>query len=64
MLHTSDQGRADEKADSKPRYDETTVEGRRARRKAALALIDGIWKDRTDIPADGLEYQRRLREEW
>jgi hypothetical protein len=41
-----------------------TPEGRRARRAAALAKAAGIWKDRTDIPKDGLEYQRMMREEW
>lgn len=41
-----------------------TVEARRARRMAALKKVAGIWLDRPDIPADGLEYQRELRSEW
>lgn len=50
-------------AKSAPSYPDTP-EGRRARRAAALAKAAGIWKDRTDIPKDGLEYQRMMREEW
>ena len=41
-----------------------TLEARRARRMAALKKVAGIWLDRPDIPADGLEYQRELRSEW
>lgn len=41
-----------------------TIEARRARRRAALEKIAGIWSTRPDIPADGLEYQRQLRSEW
>jgi hypothetical protein len=44
--------------------DEETVEVRRARRMAALKKMAGIWAHRTDIPADGLAYQRALRSEW
>jgi hypothetical protein len=43
---------------------EDTIEMRRARRRAALEKIAGIWSNRADIPADGLEYQRQLRLEW
>lgn len=43
---------------------EDTIEVRRARRMAALKKVAGIWADRTDIPADGLEYERALRSEW
>jgi hypothetical protein len=43
---------------------EDTIEARRARRMAALQKVAGIWSNRPDIPADGLEYQRRLRAEW
>ncbi|WP_143133214.1 hypothetical protein [Pseudoduganella namucuonensis] len=42
---------------------EDTVEARRARRMVALKKVAGIWSDRSDIPADGLEYQRELRAE-
>ncbi|MES3022906.1 MAG: hypothetical protein V4857_15135 [Pseudomonadota bacterium] len=41
-----------------------TIEARRARRMAALKKVAGIWSQRSDIPADGLEYQRALRSEW
>lgn len=41
-----------------------TVEERRARRMAALRNVAGMWADRKDIPADGLEYQREMRAEW
>ncbi len=43
---------------------EDTIEARRARRMAALKKVAGIWSQRPDIPADGLEYQRELRSEW
>jgi hypothetical protein len=35
----------------------------RRRRLDTLKRIAGIWANRTDIP-DGLEYQRKLRDEW
>ena len=40
------------------------LEARRNRRLAALTAASGLWRDRTDIPADGVEYQRDLRKEW
>lgn len=42
---------------------EAQAEMRRQQRMEALKLIAGIWADREDIPADGLEYQRKLRSE-
>jgi hypothetical protein len=36
----------------------------RARRIAALKEIFGLWSKRNDIPKDGLQYQRLMREEW
>lgn len=33
-------------------------------RLASLRRVAGIWADRTDIPADGLQYERQLRNEW
>ncbi|MFK3740939.1 hypothetical protein [Massilia sp. TN1-12] len=36
----------------------------RARRLAALKAAEGLWKDRTDIPRDGIEAQEQLRAEW
>ncbi|MBJ7313372.1 hypothetical protein ACFOLJ_12730 [Rugamonas sp. CCM 8940] len=44
-------------------HDEGHSEARR-RRAAALKRIAGLWADRKDIPADGLEYQREMRAEW
>ncbi len=41
-----------------------SVEDRRARRMAALRKAAGMWANRKDIPADGLEYQRAMRAEW
>jgi hypothetical protein len=43
---------------------EESIEARRARRMAALKKVAGIWAERPDIPADGLDYQRALRSEW
>jgi hypothetical protein len=36
----------------------------RRRRIAALEGVFGIWAERKDIPADGLDYERELRAEW
>ena len=41
-----------------------TLAANRARRAAALKAAEGLWKDRTDIPKDGVEYQNQLRAEW
>lgn len=35
----------------------------RARRILELSKVFGMWKGRTDIPTDGLEYQRLMRGE-
>jgi len=40
------------------------VEASRLRRAAALKAAEGLWKDRADIPKDGVEYQNQLRAEW
>jgi hypothetical protein len=34
------------------------------RREQAIMEIFGLWSQRTDIPMDGVEYQRELRREW
>lgn len=34
------------------------------RLRAALTAAEGLWKDRRDIPKDGVEYQEQLRTEW
>lgn len=39
-------------------------EERRRRRIAALKAAEGLWKHRTDLPKDGVEYQEQLRAEW
>jgi hypothetical protein len=47
--------------------EQTAVDPRveaRKRRLASLRSVAGIWADRTDIPADGLQYERDLRDEW
>ena len=36
----------------------------RKQRLAALRRVAGIWANRIDIPADGLAYERELRNEW
>ncbi|MES2299143.1 MAG: hypothetical protein V4582_19005 [Pseudomonadota bacterium] len=40
------------------------MEAKRRRLAAALKAAEGLWKDRTDIPKDGVEYQEQLRSEW
>lgn len=41
-----------------------SLEERRRRRNAALQAAEGLWKYRVDIPKDGAEYQKQLRDEW
>lgn len=36
----------------------------RRRRLAALTVAEGLWKDRTDVPKDGVQAQEQLRAEW
>jgi hypothetical protein len=48
-------------ADRQPRQ-ETVAEGRQ-RRLNAVRKVAGLWKDRQDIPTDGLEYERLMRNE-
>lgn len=40
------------------------LEVRRRRLAAALKAAEGLWKDRTDMPKDGVQYQEQLRSEW
>ncbi|WP_154668225.1 hypothetical protein [Pseudoduganella violaceinigra] len=42
----------------------SALEERRCRRMAALKAAEGLWKNRADIPQDGVEYQDQLRDEW
>lgn len=46
------------------RKPEGTLEQQRSRRAEALKKIEGMWKDRADIPKDGVEYQNQIRSEW
>jgi hypothetical protein len=39
-------------------------EAARRRRAAALKAAEGLWKDRTDMPKDGVQAQEQLRVEW
>jgi hypothetical protein len=39
-------------------------EAARQRRAAALKAAEGLWKDRSDMPKDGVEAQEQLRAEW
>lgn len=41
-----------------------TPEELRRRRAEALKAAEGMWKSRTDIPLDGVEYQEQIRSEW
>lgn len=49
---------------SQPEPIAKSQEDQRLRRRAALKMAEGLWKDRTDIPKDGAEYQEQLRDEW
>ncbi|NHZ36823.1 hypothetical protein [Massilia rubra] len=40
------------------------MEVKRRRLAAALKAAEGLWKDRKDMPKDGVEYQEQLRSEW
>ena len=40
------------------------LEARQSGRFVALKAAEGLWKDRTDIPKDGVKYQNQLRGEW
>lgn len=40
------------------------LEAARRRRLAALKAAEGLWKNRTDVPKDGVEAQEQLRSEW
>ncbi|WP_373988893.1 hypothetical protein [Duganella sp. BuS-21] len=42
----------------------TPLEAKRRRLAAALKAAEGLWKDRTDMPKDGVQYQEQLRSEW
>ncbi len=39
-------------------------EAKRIRLAAALKAAEGLWKNRTDISKDGVQYQEHLRSEW
>jgi hypothetical protein len=64
LRHSLEDNHSLDAAKEEPRAVGDTVEARRARRMAALKKVAGIWSNRPDIPADGLEYQRAMRAEW
>lgn len=41
-----------------------TLDEQRRRRAEALKAAEGIWKNRADMPRDGVAYQEQLRDEW
>ena len=41
-----------------------TIEEQKRRRAEAVKAVEGMWKGRTDIPLDGVEYQEQIRNEW
>nr|WP_315222936.1 hypothetical protein [uncultured Duganella sp.] len=47
-----------------PLQHDDPLEARQSRRLVALKAAEGLWKDRTDIPKDGVKYQNQLRGEW
>ena len=49
---------------SSPHDEELLKAVRQAKLRTALKALEGIWKDRTDIPKDGVEFERMLRDEW
>jgi hypothetical protein len=49
---------------AKPEAPPSANEERRRRRADALKAAEGLWKQRTDIPNDGAEFQDQLRAEW
>lgn len=53
-----------EKLDLPIRRPSGTLEEQHRRRQEAVRRAEGLWKDGTDIPKDGVEYQDQLRSEW
>jgi hypothetical protein len=43
---------------------EVALEFARRRRRAVLAAAEGLWRNRTDVPKDGVQAQEELRAEW
>lgn len=41
-----------------------TQDEQQRRREEAIRRAEGLWKDRTDIPKDGVEYQEKIRGDW
>jgi hypothetical protein len=41
-----------------------TEEEQQRRRLEAVKRAEGLWKNRDDVPKDGVEYQEKLRSEW
>lgn len=63
MNQTIREGATGEPDEAVQRPEEALAQAR-ARRLAALKAAEGMWKDRTDIPLDGIKAQEQLRAEW
>lgn len=63
ITHQSEPGSAKEGLDKAGPEADPRTEARKSR-VAALRRVAGIWSNRTDIPADGIKYERKLRDEW
>ena len=61
-----DEPAAEEASPVKLRIEIESDSAAKARKKRIVALhrVAGIWANRMDIPADGLQYERELRDEW
>lgn len=55
---------SDERLKATIRRPSGTPEDQRRRRSEALQAVEGMWKSRTDIPLDGVEYQEQIRSDW
>ncbi|MYM65404.1 hypothetical protein GTP45_00970 [Pseudoduganella sp. FT55W] len=67
--HVPDSKQSGHRQSSLPRTESIDViarqkEQERQKRLEAIDLIFGMWKNRTDIPQDGLAFQEELRAEW
>jgi hypothetical protein len=63
-IHMSVKQELSERTSLTIRRPEGTPEEQQRRRAEALKATLGLWKGRADIPSDGVEYQKQLRNEW
>jgi hypothetical protein len=64
--HANNRDNPDEAGTENP-IEQATPGARAEARKlrlASLRRVAGIWANRADIPADGLQYEQELRNEW